>query len=130
MPAASPQDIKSGLFAAIREQNKTFYGLVIAQAQTVVVEGDEIIFTFAPVHKTSRTRLEEKKAWLQQLALAAAGRPMTVVTRESAPAPKPVEDDEASKKRAALEARVKNEPSVQAVLDVFGGAIEDIEELS
>jgi hypothetical protein len=32
-------------------------------------------------------------------------------------------------RRAELEARAKAEPTVQAVLDVFGGEIENIEEI-
>lgn len=127
---AAPSDVKTGLLATIREQNKVFYGMVVAQAQKVEVEGDQVVFTFAPVHKHLRGQLDGKKAWLEQMALSAAGRKMTVVTRESAPvAPLPVADD-AAKRRAELEAQVKNEPSVQAVLDVFGGQIEDIEELN
>lgn len=121
--------MKAGLLAAIREQNKVFYGMVVAQAQKVDVAGDEIVFTFAPAHKHLRGQLDGKKAWVEQLAVSAAGRKMTVVTRESAPVAAPTAPDEAAKRRAALEAQVKNEPTVQAVLDVFGGAIEDIEEL-
>jgi hypothetical protein len=126
---AAPADIKSGLLASIREQNKVFYSMVVAQAKSVEVEGDEIIFTFTPVHKQLKSQLEAKKAWVAQLAQSAAGRQMSIVTRESAPAPKPAETDEVTKHRAALEARVKADPSVQMVIDVFGGPIEDIEEI-
>jgi DNA polymerase-3 subunit gamma/tau len=129
MPATASGDIKSGLLAAIREQNKVFFGMVVAQAQKVEVEGDAVVFTFAPVHKHLKRELEQKKAWVEQLAVAAAGRKMSVLSREAPPAPAPVVDDDTARKRAELEARVKNEPSVQVVLDVFGGQIEDIEEL-
>ena len=49
-----------------------FYGMVIAQAQKVEVEGDAIVFTFAPVHKSLKAQLEGKRAWIEQLAHAAS----------------------------------------------------------
>jgi len=136
MPAAPTSgagvDLKPALLGTIREQNKVFHGMVIAQAQTVEVEGDTVVFTFAPVHKSLRAQLDAKRAWIEQLAHAATGRKITVVTRESAAAPTPVTSDAAAAataKRADLTARAKAEPTVQAVLDVFGGEIEDVEEI-
>ena len=70
--------------SSIREQNKMFYGMVVAQAQKVEVEGDTIVFTFAPVHKALRAQLEGKRGWIEQLAQAVAGRKMAVVAREGA----------------------------------------------
>lgn len=103
--------------------------MVIAQAQKVEVEGDSVVFTFAPVHKHLRSQLEGKKAWIEQIAQSASGRRMTVVTQESAPVAAPAGTESGTSRRADLEARVKAEPTVQAVLDVFGGEIEDIEEI-
>ncbi len=54
---------------------------------------------------------------------------MKVVSREGATPPPPAAAREASDQRADLEARAKAEPAVQAVLDVFGGEIEDVEEV-
>jgi DNA polymerase-3 subunit gamma/tau len=123
-------DPKPAFLAAIREQNKVFYGMVVAQAQKVEVEGDTVVFTFTPVHKTLRLRLEEKRAWLEQIAQAAAGRRLKIVTRESAPAPAAAPAQPSTDtRRADLVARAQAEPSVQAVLDVFGGEIEDVEEM-
>jgi DNA polymerase-3 subunit gamma/tau len=129
-PAVAPADIKAGLLAAIRDQNKTFYGMVVAQAQKIDVEGDAIVFTFAAVHKHSRSEIDRKKTWLEQMAQAVAGRRIAIVTREVAPASpsQPMAEGQAER-RAELEARAKAEPSVQAVLDVFGGDIEDVEEI-
>ena len=123
-------DSKPAFLAAIREQNKVFYGMVVAQAQKVEVEGDTVVFTFTPVHKTLRSRLEEKRAWLEHIAQAAAGRRLKIVTRESAPAPAAAPAQPSTDtRRADLVARAQAEPSVQAVLDVFGGEIEDVEEM-
>ena len=56
------------------------------------------------------------------------GKKIILVTRESEPAV-PAAEDPAVAHRADLRARAKAEPAVQAVLDVFGGEIEDVEEL-
>ncbi len=134
-PAASePQPIKSNLLASIREANKSFFGMVIAQVQTVEVEGDRITFTFAPAHKNLRGQLEAKRAWIENLAHNLTGRKMTVAVKEAeggpavpaAKAPTAAAVDPA--KQADLRARAKAEPAVQNVLDVFGGEIEDVEE--
>jgi DNA polymerase III gamma/tau subunit len=124
-------DLKTALLGTIREQNKVFHGMVIAQAQKVEVEGDTVVFTFAPVHRSLKGELEKKRGWIEQLAQAAAGRRIAVVTRESeaAPTPAAADADAASSRRADLAARARAEPTVQAVLDVFGGEIEDVEEM-
>jgi hypothetical protein len=125
-------DLKSQILSAIRDQNKTFAGMVIAQAQAIELEDASLVFTFAPIHRSSRGELERKKGWIEQLAHSIAGRRMTVVVRESQPASAPaaVESDRRGDGRQAeLRERAKAEPEVQAVLDVFGGEIEDVEEL-
>ena len=98
--------------------------MVIAQVQTVDVEGDVIAFTFAPAHKSLRTQLEGKRAWIESLAQSLTGRKMAVVVKEGEAAP--VAD---AGRQADLRARAKAEPAVQNVLDVFGGDIEDVEEI-
>jgi DNA polymerase-3 subunit gamma/tau len=128
-PPAPPADLKPALLAAIREQNKTFYGVVIAQAQRVEVEGDTVTFTFAPLHKMLRAQLEQKRGWLETLAQSVSGRRIKVAARESQPAPAAPADDPAAQRQADLRARAQSEPTVQAVLDVFGGEIEDVEEI-
>ena len=123
--------MRGALLGAIREQNKVFYGMVVAQAQRVNVAGDVVTFTFAPVHKALRAQLENKRAWIQELARAVTGRRMAVEIREADAAPEPKREPTAreSARKAELKARAKKEPSVQAVLDVFGGEIEDVEEV-
>jgi hypothetical protein len=105
--------------------------MVIAQAQRIELEGDALVFTFAPVHKQLRGQLEGKRQWIEQLAHTASGRKITVVAREGQAAetdPKPGAD-QAANRQAELRAKAKAEPSVQAVLDVFGGEIEEVEEI-
>jgi hypothetical protein len=123
--------VKGALLSSIREQNKVFYGMVVAQAQKVDVADGVVTFTFAPVHKALRAQLESKRAWIEQLARSVSGRTMTVRIREGEPAPEPKRPggDQQEARKAELKARAKAEPSVQAVLDVFGGEIEDVEEV-
>jgi hypothetical protein len=105
--------------------------MVIAQAQKVALEGDTLTFTFAPVHKPLRGQLEAKRSWLEQLAQSAVGRRVAVVAKQGEAAPAVPNPDVAARsaRRADLEAKARAEPSVQAVLDVFGGEIEDVEEI-
>ncbi len=132
--ASSPtpqSDPKSALLSAIRERNKVFYSMVVAQAKSVEVEPDGVVFTFAPVHKSLRAEFERQRALVEELAQAAAGRKLNVITREGQPSSTSAssETDAAARRKADLTARAKAEPSVQAVLDVFGGNIEDVEEI-
>ena len=127
-----PADIKSRLLSSVRDQNKSFYHMVIAQAKSVEAEGDSVVFTFAPVHRGLRAQLEGRRPWLEQLAHATSGRKIAIVAREGATT-SPVATAEAvdpvSAHQASLRARAKADPGVQAVLDVFGGEIEDVEEI-
>jgi hypothetical protein len=122
--------VKTSVLSTIREHDKTLYGMVIAQAQKIDVEGDALVFTFAPAHRSLMAQLERKKGWVEQLALSAGGQKMKVVMREAAPAPASATVvDPGAQRKAELRARARNEPSVQAMLDVFGGEIEDVEEI-
>jgi len=135
-----PDSIKSKLLASIREANKSFFGMVIAQVQTVEVVGDSITFAFAPAHRNLQGQLEAKRAWIEKLAHSVTGRNMTVTVKEAAAegvapavAARPASDAAAApvrdaSRQADLRARAKAEPVVQNVLDVFGGEIEDVEE--
>ena len=129
-PSPPGVDIKTAVLSTIRENDKTLYGMVIAQAQKIEVEGDAFVFTFAPAHRSLMTQLERKKGWIEQLALSAGGQKMKVVLREAAPAATSATViDPGAQRKAELRARARNEPSVQAMLDVFGGEIEDVEEI-
>jgi hypothetical protein len=123
-------DVKAAVLGSIREQEKLFYNMCVAQARSIDVEGDAIVFSFLPVHKVPKAQFEAKRAKIEQLAQAAAGRRIAIVVREAAPVETAAAGpDPAVAKRAELEARAKAEPAVQAVLDVFGGEIEDVEEI-
>jgi DNA polymerase-3 subunit gamma/tau len=127
---AVPADVKSAFLSSIREANKTFYGMVVAQAQKIDVDDRAVTFTFAPVHKTLKAQLEAKRPWVEQVAQTVSGRKLVVRAVEAEPVAVPNDQANAeSSRRADLRARAKAEPAVQAVLDVFGGEIEDVEEI-
>jgi DNA polymerase-3 subunit gamma/tau len=129
--AFNAADVKAAFLSSVREGNKTFYGMVVAQAQKIDVDETSVTFTFAPVHKTLKGQLEAKRAWVEQIAQTVSGRKLVVRSVEAEPVG-PAATDEKSpddSRRADLRARAKAEPAVQAVLDVFGGEIEDVEEI-
>jgi DNA polymerase-3 subunit gamma/tau len=125
-------DLKAALMSNVRETNKVFFSMVIAQAQSVEHEGDALVFAFAPVHKSLRTQFEGKRGWLEQIAAQIAGKPIKVIAKDGDPAiaaAKSAETVQAAAKQADLKAKAKAEPGVQNILDVFGGDIESVEEL-
>jgi DNA polymerase-3 subunit gamma/tau len=129
---APGDDAKAALLAAIREANKTFYNMVVLPALEIAVQGTSLVFTYAPAqYKTAKAPLERQKAMLEQLSQRVVGQKLTALAREravAAPAAAPATPGGTARK-AELEARAKAEPSVQAMLDVFGGEIEDVEEI-
>ena len=127
-----PAEIVPRVLSSIRESNKTLFSMVVAQAQKIEAVGDTLVFTFAPNHKSLASQLEPKRAWVESIAQSIAGRRIRLIIKEGDPvaAPKPSAADVAKGTKAAdLKARAKAEPTVQAVLDVFGGEIEDVEEI-
>ncbi len=127
--AGVPNEAKPAVLAAIREGNKALYSMVIAQAQKVDFEGDHLVMTFAPAHKALKGQLEGKRAWIEQLAKSITGRTIKLVTKDGEAAPPPPKKDDVSAARhAELKARAKAAPTVQAVLDVFGGEVDTVEE--
>jgi DNA polymerase-3 subunit gamma/tau len=128
--AGSPSEIKSALLSAIRETNKNFFGLVAQQAIDIAIEGNTIVFTFSTAHRSSRLELERRRPWLEELARTAAGRPMSVAAREVAPPPASPEASAAAGRQQELRDKAKANPGVQAILEVFGGEVEDVEEIN
>ena len=128
--AGSPAEIKSALLAAIRETNRTVFGMVVQQAIDITVEGNTVVFTFSTAHRSSRLELERRRPWLEELARTAAGRPMTVTAREVAPPPASPEASAAAGRQQELRDKAKTNPGVQAILEVFGGEVEDVEEIN
>jgi hypothetical protein len=129
--------LKDALLAEIRAGKSFFYNMVVAQAQSIDVSPDGVVFAFLPTHRSLRERFEETRPWIEAAAERLAGRKMPVrsVQVESAvgaPAPLPAEpkdDAGAGNGRKDLRAEAMATPAVQAVLEVFPADIKDVEEL-
>jgi hypothetical protein len=131
MGSASGVDLKTALMSGIREQNKVFFSMVVAQAQSVEVDGDTVYFAYAPVHKSLRTNFEGRRGWLEQMATQIAGRPIKVLGKDGDPAiaaEKAVASTQQIARQTELKAKAQAEPAVQNILDVFGGEIERVDE--
>jgi len=107
-----------------------FWGIVVQQAIEITVEGNSVVFTFSSAHRSSRADLERRKAWLEELARTSTGRKLSVVAREVAAAPvDPATTPAAAARQQQLKDKAKENPGVQAILEVFGGEVEDVEEI-
>jgi DNA polymerase-3 subunit gamma/tau len=130
-------DLKDAFLDEVRKSKKFFYGTVVAQAQRIDIDGDKVVFTFAPQHKALRVQLDQTRAWLDALASRLAGRKMTVVSAEGAPAASAVRTGAAAPPTGAggndrqsdLRQQALADSGVQAMLDVFAAEIKDIEEM-
>jgi DNA polymerase-3 subunit gamma/tau len=153
-PAPAPAtDLKESFLSEIRKQKKFFYGTVVAQAQRIDLEGDRLVFVFAPQHKALRSQLEQTKTWLEELATQLAGRRIGIAAGDgtsTAGGPPPPAGAAASARPAGyvetpsapggasvaspertqeLKDRALSDSGVQAMLDVFAAEIKDIEEM-
>jgi hypothetical protein len=126
--------LKDALLAQIRTEKKFFYGTVVAQAHRIDVRGDEVVFTFTPTHRALRAQLEQNRPWLEGIAENVAGRRITVATAEAAGGPDRAASGAAASAPAPgtsdeLRAKALENDGVQALLDVFGAEIKEIEEI-
>jgi hypothetical protein len=131
-------NVKDAFLDEVRRSKKFFYGTVVAQAQRIDIEGDKVIFTFAPQHRPLRAQLDQTRPWLESLASQLSGRRMAVISVEgvaTAPAAKPgpqagpSPDPAAKDRQTDLRQQALADSGVQAMLDVFAAEIKDIEEM-
>ena len=133
--SADDGGLKESWLAEVKRAKKFFHGTVVAQAQRIVVDGDQITFTFAANHRTLQTQLEQNRPWLESTASELAGRKIRVVAEQSetmTPPPPPTTEPGAAKPSPAsesLKAEALDDAAVQAMLDVFPAEIRDIEKL-
>ncbi len=127
-------ELKDAFLAEVRKSKKFFYGTVVAQAQRIDIDGDRVVFTFAPQHRALRGQLDQTRVWLDNLASQLSGRRMTVVSAEgTAATPKPGAPAAAAApegdRQAELRQQALADTGVQAMLDVFAAEIKDVEEV-
>ena len=122
-------DPKTAILAAIRKQKQLLYGTSIAQAQRIDLEGDTLAFTFTAGQKLLRSQLDQQCASIEAIATGAAGRTISIKTRETAaPAGGHAPSDE-DRRKDALKKKALEQPSVQSLIDVFGADIQEVEEI-
>jgi DNA polymerase-3 subunit gamma/tau len=135
MPHVQPVSaaaLKDAFLNEVRKSKKFFYGTVVAQAQRIDIEGDRVVFTFAPQHRALRGQLDQTRAWLDALATQLSGRKMTVGSAEGGTAPRPgtaqAPETPDTDRQSDLRQQALADSGVQAMLDVFAAEIKDVEE--
>jgi DNA polymerase-3 subunit gamma/tau len=135
------EGLKDAFLAAVLKAKTVLYSTTIAEALGVDVEGDRVRFRFDANHTMAADRLGREKALLESLASEAAGRRMTVTVDVVESGAKAGAPSGAGRKPAATNAaapgampedlreRARQNPAVQALLDVFPGEIRDAKEL-
>ena len=135
----APPDIRDRVLAELKRTKPAFFGMVIAQAQTIEWDGRRLLVTFGPVHENLRQQVELRRADLEALTESVAGRriqiatavgpattvdgppPRIVAPAVEAPAPPPAPAD--------LRAHAMSDSRVQALLEVLPAEIRDVEEM-
>jgi hypothetical protein len=132
---ARPDNLKDALLNEIRKQKGSFYNMVVAQARTIELSDDRIVFTFSPSQKWLADQVAQNRAWLESVAQQASGRTFAVssVVAEAAPpigeAPPKSAATEVTDKKSALREQALADAGVQAMLEVFPAEIRDVEEM-
>ena len=129
-------DFRDRFVGELKRVKAAFFGMVVAQAQTVECDGRRLVFTFGPEHEHLRNQIELRRPELEKLAEQLAGQRVPIATlrgvapspnepapRVSVPPPPPLAPD------ADLRARAMADASVQALLEIIPAEIRDVEEM-
>ena len=131
----APEMLKDAFLSEVRKGKKFFYGTVVAQAQRIDIDGDRIVFTFAPQHRALRVQLDQTRALARRAGVTALGsqddgrlrrRRRSAPTR---PAPRRRHPQPEKNRQSELRQQALADSSVQAMLDVFAAEIKDVEEM-
>ncbi len=140
-PAASSVGLTDAFVEEVRRTKDAFYKMTVAQAHRVDVEGDRIVFSFAPARRVGKEQVEKNRAWLEPLAARVAGRRMVVAASISepetaGPASSPASGAASAKSPATpsgppedLKAEAAADPGMQTLLELMPLEIKDIERL-
>jgi DNA polymerase-3 subunit gamma/tau len=149
-PPAGNASFKDAFLAEIRKNKVAFYSMVVAQARTIDVGADRILFTFSANQRALKEQVEQNKAWLESMAVQAGGRRVVsaiqdgsasapvaterslespVTSPQSVTSPEPPASSPQADRKAALKAQALADSGVQAMLEVFPAEIRDVEEM-
>ena len=129
---AAEADGRAAILAEIKRRKKFFHGTVVAQAQRIDLVGDRLTFRFTAAQRTLAAQIEQSRAWLEEMATEVAGRKVTVVAERSGADPQPAAQPApaaAAEGTDDLRESVLGDQVVQAMLDVFGAEIRDVEKI-
>jgi DNA polymerase-3 subunit gamma/tau len=138
-PAAGGQagaGLKDAFLAAVEKKRPMVYSTMVAQAQSIDVEGDRIIFRFGPIQTMLGAQVAQQKHWLEELAAEIAGRRIAVVadvaTGEpgAAPGRAAMRTTGPAEPARDLKAEAMKDPVLQSLLDVIPAEVKDITELT
>ena len=74
LPELAP-DFRDRFVGELKRVKAAFFGMVVAQAQTVECDGRRLIFTFGPEHEHLRNQIESRRGELEKVAEQLAGQP-------------------------------------------------------
>jgi hypothetical protein len=138
--AAPPAALRDAFIEEVRRAKEAFYRMTVAQANQVDVEGDRIVFSFAPARRAGKDQIEKNRTWLEPLAARVAGRRMLVVANIAEPSPAPPlsspdAGDNAAKPQAPagpsedLKAEAVADPGMKTLLELMPLEIKDVERI-
>jgi DNA polymerase-3 subunit gamma/tau len=145
-PPSPNASFKDAFLAEVRKNKVAFYNMVVAQARTIDVTGDRIVFTFSANQRALKEQVEQNKTWLEQMALQAGRKVAVAATQDGTSSPQsPVSSPQSSAglqsspespipnpdsdRKAALKKQALADSGVQAMLEVFPAEIRDVEEM-
>jgi DNA polymerase III subunit gamma/tau len=154
--SGASRTFKDAFLAEIRKNKVVFYNTVVAQARTVDVGADRVLFTFSATQRHLREQVEQNQAWLESVALqagrkisvraaqdgatsepraaspeprAASPEPRAASPESRAPSPESRAPSPELERKAALKKQALADSGVQAMLEVFPAEIRDVEEI-
>ena len=132
-PITDPAALKSAFLERVKTAKKFFYNTVVVQAQRIDIEGDRLVLAYLPQQKAMRAQVDTLRTTLETIASELAGRRMAVVTTETAATAAPGQGQPNAgpatpDRQSQLREQALSDKSVQAMLDVFGTEIKEVEE--
>ena len=128
-PPAAEEDGKGAILEEIKRRKKFFHGTVVAQAQRIELVDGRLVFTFAPGQRTLADQVEQGRKWLEEMAAQVAGRKVAVVAERAGGDAPPAAPTAAPEPAGDLKREVLGNQVVQAMLDVLGAEIRDVEKI-
>jgi hypothetical protein len=122
-------------FREILDSRRRITAAQVRLADSMIVEGDELILRFAIDRAAAKEALEETatRKLLSEIAKEAFGRPLRIVLRSVAPADGDLglaasEVPRATLARERAATRAESDPVVRSALELFRGELTEIKE--